>query len=111
MVGKHLFLTAHQVRDKPVLETLDCGLPFFRELVTACDLHVVNQCGHQFEPHGYTYVFLLSESHMSVHTYPEYRSFYLDIFCCNPDFNPKLAVETVKRLFRTDIVDWTVVDR
>jgi hypothetical protein len=140
MVGKHLFLTAHAVRDKAVLETLEIGLPLFKEIVAACDLHVVNECGreyrsacrsvfsttnpdafglnpkdlecgHQFEPYGYTYVFLLSESHMSVHTYPEYGSFYLDIFCCNKDFNPRKALETVKKLFGTDIVDWNIVDR
>jgi S-adenosylmethionine decarboxylase proenzyme len=111
MVGKHLFLTAHGVRDKAVLETLETGLPLFKEIVAACDLHVVNECGHQFEPHGYTYVFLLSESHMSVHTYPEYGSFYLDIFCCNKEFNPRKALETVKKLFGTEIVDWNIVDR
>lgn len=31
---------------------------------------------------GYTAVFLLSESHASIHTYPEYHSAFVDLFTC-----------------------------
>ena len=42
-------------------------------------------CGVQtktFEPAGVTAVYVLSESHVSVHTYPESGSLFMDAFTC-----------------------------
>jgi S-adenosylmethionine decarboxylase len=35
-----------------------------------------------FSPNGLTMVFLLSESHASIHTYPEYGACFIDLFTC-----------------------------
>ena len=37
---------------------------------------------HKFEPHGVSGVILLSESHVSIHTWPEEGYAALDIFTC-----------------------------
>jgi len=37
---------------------------------------------HTFEPHGFTLFFLLSESHLAIHTYPEYNSIYFNFYSC-----------------------------
>lgn len=37
---------------------------------------------HQFHPQGYAAVMLLSESHASIHTYPEHEACFIDIFTC-----------------------------
>jgi len=36
----------------------------------------------KFENGGYTAFALLAESHISIHTYPEYKSIFLDVFTC-----------------------------
>lgn len=46
-------------------------------------LTVVQKCQHTFEPMGETLVWILSESHFSIHTYPEHRYLSLDIYICN----------------------------
>jgi S-adenosylmethionine decarboxylase len=61
---------------------------------------VVGEAGHQFSPHGYTQVYLLSESHFSIHTYPETASCHIDIFCCNPDFDVAVARQAIQERFR-----------
>jgi S-adenosylmethionine decarboxylase len=43
---------------------------------------ILSQLEHQFDPHGVSVVLMLSESHASVHTYPEYNACFLDIFTC-----------------------------
>jgi S-adenosylmethionine/arginine decarboxylase-like enzyme len=48
---------------------------------------VVAETSHQFEPQGRTIVFILSESHFTVHTYPEHNYLSLDIYICNPEFD------------------------
>ena len=37
---------------------------------------------HQFSPQGYTCVWLLAESHLAVHTYPEHNKSYIELTSC-----------------------------
>ena len=37
---------------------------------------------HQFAPQGYTCVWLLAESHLAVHTYPEHNKSYIELTSC-----------------------------
>lgn len=46
----------------------------------------------RFDPQGATVLALLSESHASVHTYPELGSAFLDVFTCGESADPELAV-------------------
>ena len=58
----------------------------FGALVGELDLHPLGKTNwHQF-PHtgGITGVSLLAESHLACHTFPEYGSLCLNIFCCRP---------------------------
>lgn len=70
---------------------------------------VLNTVSHQFEPQGYTCLWLLAESHCAMHTYPEHGTVYVQMSSCSyekyqrfmdgiaaryPDFNP---VENVSR--------------
>ncbi len=37
---------------------------------------------HQFQPHGYTSLWLLGESHCAVHTFPEEEKSYIELSSC-----------------------------
>ena len=37
---------------------------------------------YQFQPRGLTAVFLVAESHIAIHTWPEKRYAALDVFSC-----------------------------
>jgi len=56
------------------------------EVIAALDLHVVGQAQwRQFPPPGgVTALFLLTESHLSLHTYPEKGVATLNLYCCRP---------------------------
>ncbi|HVK21754.1 MAG TPA: adenosylmethionine decarboxylase [Actinokineospora sp.] len=58
---------------------------------TVCD--VVSK---QFEPQGVTVLALLSESHASIHTYPEIGSMFVDIFTCGETADPELAAALLR---------------
>jgi len=50
-----------------------------------CEMHhfeVLADVDHVFQPQGYTLLFLLSESHLSVHTFPEKKYISFDLFTC-----------------------------
>lgn len=58
----------------------------FTAIVQELSLHPVGDAvWHQFpEPGGITGLLMLSESHLTVHTFPEHRSACLNLFCCTP---------------------------
>lgn len=101
-IGKHCLITIRSIPDSKILERIESLKPLFDEIVKECDLHVVSETGYQFEPIGATYVYVLSESHMSIHTYPENNSAYMDIFCCNLSFNENKAFDIIKKFFKTN---------
>lgn len=58
----------------------------FADLVAGMHLQVVSEpVWHQFPgPGGITGLALLSESHIACHTFPEFGSMCLNVFCCVP---------------------------
>tara|TARA_B100001013_G_scaffold83959_1_gene45854 strand:- start:1574 stop:1924 length:351 start_codon:yes stop_codon:yes gene_type:complete len=48
---------------------------------------IVGKTFHKFNPMGITGVVAIAESHISVHTWPEYNYASADIFSCGEDFN------------------------
>ena len=47
----------------------------------------------QFLPSGFSAVLLLSESHTSVHTYPEKNALFADAFTCGTNCDPKIIID------------------
>jgi len=109
-VGVHIIMNVYDVPEN-LLTSLDIGMPLCDSIVQSLPLTVLQRTGHQFQPHGYTILYLLSESHFSIHTYPEHRSCYLDIFCCNRTFDPAAAVATVCETFHTQKGEYQVLTR
>ena len=88
-----------------MLELKDCNrdllndLPYIRDSL----LHVAKEIGatvigqsfHQFSPQGVTGVIAIAESHLCIHTWPEYGYAAVDVFTCGEGFKPKDAVDLV----------------
>lgn len=53
---------------------------------------------HKFSPQGVSGVAIIAESHISIHTWPEYEFAAIDIFSCG-DKDPKPAVKSLKKSF------------
>lgn len=54
-----------------------------RNIIMQERLTIVGYTEHKFTPQGETFVFLLAESHMSVHTWPEHNKIAVDVYTCN----------------------------
>lgn len=69
---------ADALADPSILEQL------FDRIVSAMDLHPLGKSSWHRFPHtgGVTGVSLLRESHLACHTFPEYGSLCLNLFCC-----------------------------
>ena len=69
-----------------------------REIAKICKLTVLRTSSHQFEPYGVTSLFLLSESHLSIHTWPEHGKFAMDVYSCNDSYS-ELEIENIIRKY------------
>lgn len=81
MVGLHVTLDFYEC--DPAL--LHDGQRLRSALLAAAKMgrfRVLGEAHHSFEPHGFSCVLLLAESHLSIHTWPELRFAAVDIFSC-----------------------------
>ncbi|MTV48730.1 adenosylmethionine decarboxylase [Heliobacillus mobilis] len=54
----------------------------------------------QFDPQGATVLVLLSESHISIHTYPEKGFAALDCYTCGDTVDPQVAIEHMIKVLK-----------
>lgn len=66
---------------------------------------------HKFEPQGVTGFALLAESHISIHTYPEYKFAAVDAFTCGTQCDPCKACEIFENLFEASISHKNLINR
>ena len=54
----------------------------FRDKLIEAGFGVLNDVEYYFNPQGYTILYLLSESHLALHTFPEENTTYLELSSC-----------------------------
>lgn len=55
----------------------------FLQALRDAGFQVLSSAAAQFQPYGYTIVFLLAESHFAIHTFPEQGKSYINLASCN----------------------------
>ena len=92
--------------DPHQLDSLDFWKKALPEAAGAAKMDVLDSSFHQFDPQGITGFLLLSSSHISFHTWPEYNYVACDIFSCTNGDDTKKAVDYLKNVLdhsRTEI--------
>lgn len=54
----------------------------YRKLLKESGFKILKTIHHHFQPYGYTALFLLSESHLAIHTFPEENKTYIELSSC-----------------------------
>ena len=80
-------------------------------IVNTMELTKVAESYKQFEPYGASGIILISESHISGHSWPEKGYLALDIFTCNLKCKPDKAVRQVKKLIGSTFASMNKLDR
>lgn len=68
------------------------------KLAGALQLKVVKEAYHVFKPGGVTFVYILSQSHMAIHTWPESKKIHIDIVSCT-GLEQEVVDKNVKKIF------------
>ncbi len=68
--------------DSEIINNTDFLFKTLKEGLEKEKFGILGYKDHKFEPQGYTVTFILSESHLAVHTYPEFNSIAFQIYSC-----------------------------
>ena len=86
------------IRLKLINDSLDSIEEIAQELIANLDLKVVKKTTHTYYPSGITLAYILSESHLLIHTWPEFGIVHIDLVTCS--YRSEKEVESsLKALF------------
>ena len=88
-MGQHVVLDAYlseMLPDAAILAACEAA-------IEASGMSVECAVRKDFRPAGVTAVWVLSESHFTVHTYPEHAYLSVDCYTCGTEGNPDAAID------------------
>lgn len=93
-LGKHVLLEVYGC-EFDILNDAEKLCEVFKEAIEKAKMTLLFLNDKQFEPFGVTVVAVLSESHMSIHTYPELGYAAVDVFTCGDTGDPMEAIDVL----------------
>ncbi len=106
-LGRHLLIELFDC-DPDVINNLEAVKGALVEAARRAQATIVDVVFHEFNPFGISGVVVIAESHLSIHTWPEYRYAAVDIFSCGDVLQPEVAASYLVEQFaaeRTSIVE------
>lgn len=97
-LGRHLLVELYDC-DREAINDLDLIRDAMLKAAIDCGAVILGNSFHRFSPQGVSGVVVIAESHISIHTWPEYGYAAVDVFTCGTAVNPEIAAEVlVERL-------------
>ncbi|AUS09878.1 adenosylmethionine decarboxylase [Laceyella sacchari] len=90
--GRHVAMDAWGV-DFDLINDVAFLEHHMKEAAKACGATILSVQSQQFEPQGATVLVMLSESHLTIHTYPEKGFAALDCYTCGHTVDPMIAIK------------------
>jgi S-adenosylmethionine decarboxylase len=97
-LGKHLLV---ELRDceTDILKSVEGVRKIMLSAAEAAGATIVNDSFHEFNPFGVSGMVIIAESHLSIHTWPEYDYAAVDIFTCGDAIEPSEAASFLIKQF------------
>jgi S-adenosylmethionine decarboxylase len=81
--------------DPSLLDDVDKIRDVFVSAAKKAKATIVKEVFHRFSPYGVSGVVVIAESHLSIHTWPEYRYAAIDVFTCNSLLDSNFIVDYI----------------
>lgn len=91
VLGTHILVELEDCNTNKINDVY-CIEKVMLNAVKAAGATILGHQFHVFKPHGVSGVVVLAESHMSIHTWPEYNFASCDIYMCGDRVDPMAAV-------------------
>lgn len=102
-LGRHVLIELWQCNAQ--INDADSVRKAIVEAVDAIGATILNLHVHAFSPQGVTGLAMLSESHFSIHTWPERGYLAADVFTCQTRTNSDDAISVLRRIFQPGHVE------
>ncbi len=93
-LGRHLLMELEDCNEE-ILNNLDTLKEAMLTAANEAGATVMGVSFHRFNPHGISGVVVVAESHLFIHTWPEYGYAAADIFTCGTTVQPEKAAEVL----------------
>ena len=100
-LGRHILVDLYECAPD-LLNNVDHIARSMKAAAQAAGATIVDSTFHRFSPHGVSGVLAIKESHLAIHTWPEYGYAAVDLFTCGQNINPWRAYEILKAVLRAD---------
>jgi|TARA_R100000482_G_scaffold122538_2_gene70452 S-adenosylmethionine decarboxylase proenzyme len=97
--------------DKDILSNSDIVKSYFVKAAEMSHATIVSEKFHEFSPFGLTGVLVITESHISIHTWPEYGYVAIDVFSCCDKLDHKRLVDVLQTHFKAKKVNSKSIKR
>ena len=93
-VGRHAIFELYGCNSK-LLDNENYIVDSLIEIAHELGATVLSSSSHKFHPQGVTAILLLSESHISIHTWPENSSAAVDVYTCGDNAAPNKVCDYI----------------
>jgi len=112
--GKHLIIDIKNIKNQDIINDIDKLKKIMDSICEKYDFNVLQKIEHQFEPQGISIIYLLSESHITIHTFPEKKYIAFDLYTCREYPNNDVYNEIhnyIVEEFQCDLENPQIIDR
>jgi S-adenosylmethionine decarboxylase len=107
-IGRHIILEMWGCQNLDSVETAESAL---RDMVQALDVNLLDLKIYPFSPVGVTGMAIVSESHLVIHTWPEYGYAAVDVFTCGAPRDPQDAIDVLRHHFQPERIGVMEINR
>ncbi len=95
-LAKHFIAELYDC-DREILNDVSAVEQALLKGADAAKATIVGHSFHHFSPHGVSGVVIIAESHISIHTWPEYGYAAVDIFTCGDLTDNDTAISMIRK--------------
>jgi S-adenosylmethionine decarboxylase proenzyme len=98
-LGKHILVELYGC-DSKILNDHDKVQKLMLGAARAAKATIVTSEFHRFNPYGVSGAVIIAESHLTIHTWPEYGYAAVDVFTCGDEVDPWVCVGEIVRILK-----------
>lgn len=87
------------------IESLEFVQNTLKSAVSVGGATFIKDFAHQFSPYGISAVVIIAESHITFHSWPEFRAVAIDLFTCSSEMKPDLMINFLKEAFEATSIE------
>lgn len=109
-LGRHILAEFFDC-DSDILNDTDAIEMAMKRAAIECGATIISSTFHAFNPHGVSGVIVIAESHLAIHTWPEYGYAAIDVFTCGDTVDPAVANDSLRESLQAASVKQVLVRR